>query len=149
MIAVVFYFLLWTLVLYVIHRLLHVVPVLQNIHWDHHKYVNQHEISWNWKDIFLFNDTWTSTLDLWVSEVIPTLIFSWITGQWWISIFYYIWAAFLQQTLEHNKKINLYPFTSGAWHLIHHRHMNKNYGLFIPIWDKLFRTEKSLMRNKS
>jgi sterol desaturase/sphingolipid hydroxylase (fatty acid hydroxylase superfamily) len=142
MIAIIFYFLLWTLVLYVLHRVIHNTPILKNIHWDHHRYVNRHEISWRWTDVFLFNDTWTSTLDLWISEVIPTLIFSWITGQWWIAVFYYGWAAFLQQSLEHSKKIDIYPFTSGRWHLTHHKHMNKNYGLFIPLWDRLFFTEK-------
>jgi len=142
MMLVILYFLAWTLLLYVLHRLIHITPVLQKIHWDHHKYINQHETSWHWSNLFLFNDTWISTLDLWISEVIPTIIFSWVTGQWWIAIFYYAWAAFFQESLEHNKKVNWYPFTSGQWHLIHHRHMNKNFGLFIPLWDRLFATEK-------
>jgi sterol desaturase/sphingolipid hydroxylase (fatty acid hydroxylase superfamily) len=142
MIAIIFYFLLWTLVLYVLHRIIHVTPVLKNAHWDHHKYINLHETSWHWSNLFLFNDTWISTLDLWISEVVPTLIFAWLTGQWWIAVFYYVWAAFFQESLEHNKQINWYPFTSGQWHLTHHRQMNKNYGLFIPLWDRLFSTEK-------
>jgi sterol desaturase/sphingolipid hydroxylase (fatty acid hydroxylase superfamily) len=85
-----------------------------------------------------------STLDLWITEVIPTLVFSLITGQWWISVFYYVWAAFVQEIIEHNPKVDLYPFlTSGKWHLIHHHNTSVNYGLFIPTWDILFGTFKS------
>jgi len=32
----------------------------------------------------------------------------------------------------------------GKWHLIHHKHSKYNYGLFVPIWDILFKTYKSL-----
>jgi sterol desaturase/sphingolipid hydroxylase (fatty acid hydroxylase superfamily) len=89
----------------------------------------------------LYNDTWLSTLDLYVTEVIPTLVFSLITGQWWISIFYYVWAAFLQEALEHNNKVDFPLITTGKWHLTHHYQPNKNYGLFFPIWDIIFKTE--------
>ena len=142
----IFYFLLWTLVLYAIHRLIHIAPILNKIHLDHHVYIskklNKNEsMSWHWSNLFLFNDTWLSTFDLWITEVIPTLVFSFITGQWWIFIFYYCWAAMIQESIEHNPKINLYPLTSGTWHLKHHQNCKKNYGLFHPLWDKLFKTE--------
>jgi sterol desaturase/sphingolipid hydroxylase (fatty acid hydroxylase superfamily) len=95
--------------------------------------------------LFLFNDNWTSTFDLWITEVVPTLVFSWVTGYWWISVFYYLWAALVQETIEHNPKFNIYPYlTSGKWHLIHHRDTTYNYGLFFPIWDILFKTHKPL-----
>jgi len=141
-----FYFLLWTLILYVIHRIVHKTPVLNKIHLDHHSYITKrikegNLTKWHWSNLFLFNDTWTSTLDLWITEVIPTLIFSLITGQWWISIFYYVWAAFIQESIEHNPNINLYPLTSGRWHLKHHQNPKRNYGLFHPFWDRLFNTE--------
>jgi sterol desaturase/sphingolipid hydroxylase (fatty acid hydroxylase superfamily) len=97
---------------------------------------------WHWNNLFLFNDNWTSTLDLWLTEVIPTIIFSVITGQYWLCVFYYIWAAFFQESIEHNSNFNLKGFTSGQWHLIHHRQPNKNYGLFFPVWDILFGTYK-------
>jgi sterol desaturase/sphingolipid hydroxylase (fatty acid hydroxylase superfamily) len=145
-----FYFLTWTLVLYVIHRIVHVTPILKKIHWEHHRYISirlrsiNHEktlTEWHWNNLLLFNDNVLSTIDLWITEVIPTLIFSYLTGQWWISIFYYIWAAFLQESLEHNPRLNLYPFTSGIWHLQHHKNYKKNYGLFHPLWDRIFQTE--------
>jgi sterol desaturase/sphingolipid hydroxylase (fatty acid hydroxylase superfamily) len=69
------------------------------------------------------------------------LIFSYITGHWWIFVFYYCWAAFIQEIIEHDPEINWYPFTSGRWHLLHHRNFEKNYGLFHPVWDRIFQTE--------
>lgn len=139
----IIYFFLWTLILYVIHRIVHVVPFLKKIHFDHHLYVTKHVgcMSWHWNNLFLFNDNWTSTADLWITEVTPTIIFCLMTGSWWILCFYYIWAAFIQEKLEHNPEIDLYPFTSGKWHLIHHRNFKKNYGLFHPFWDRIFCTE--------
>lgn len=137
------YFFSWTFVLYWIHRLGHKTPFVKKWHWDHHSFIVKNGAQgWHWNNLFLFNDTWTSTLDLYVTEVIPTLLFSWITGQWWIAVFYYIWAAFFQERLEHNKNIDVPVFTSGRWHLIHHRQSNKNYGLFLPVWDILFGTYK-------
>jgi len=136
-------FLTWTFMLYWIHRLAHKIPALNKFHQDHHIYIDRHgETTWHWNNIFLYNDTWKSTVDLWTTEVIPTLVFSAVTGCWWISIVYYLWAALLQESLEHNPKFDKYPIiTSGKWHLLHHKKQRKNYGLFIPIWDKLFKTE--------
>lgn len=136
------YFLVWTLVLYVIHRLGHIIPVIRRWHLDHHAYVNKNSTGWHWSNLFLYNDTWISTLDLWVTEVIPTILFSAITGQWWILIFYYLWAALLQEAIEHNKSINLPILTHGRWHLIHHSNVKYNFGLFFPIWDIIFKTYK-------
>jgi sterol desaturase/sphingolipid hydroxylase (fatty acid hydroxylase superfamily) len=125
--------------LYWIHRVSHSTPVIRVIHLHHHRFALTQVISWHWSNIFLFNDDWTSTLDLWLTEVIPTLVFSLITGQWWISVFYYIWAAFIQESIEHNSNVDLPILTSGKWHLIHHRR-ETNYGLYTPLWDKIFGT---------
>lgn len=135
----IFYFFLWTLILYWIHRVSHSVPMIRSIHLHHHRFISLHLTKWHWNNLLLFNDDWVSTLDLWITEVIPTLIFSAITGQWWISVFYYIWAAFVQETIEHNPNFNLPLLTSGKWHLIHHQ-SKFNYGLFFPIWDITFGT---------
>lgn len=135
----VLYFLLWTLILYWIHRLSHRVPIIKDIHMHHHRYILNNITNWHWTNLFLFNDDWISTIDLWITEVIPTILFSLITGQWWIIILYYIWAALLQETIEHNKDFNIPILTSGKWHLIHHQSA-KNYGLFMPTWDILFGT---------
>ena len=141
------YFFSWTFVLYWIHRIGHKNPYIKKYHWDHHSYIIRHgDLKWEWANLFLYNDTWKSTVDLYVTEVIPTVIFSWITGQWWIFIFYYIWASTLQVVFEHKRKFNLPFFTSGEWHLIHHRHPNKNYGLFLPVWHIVFGTYKHVYK---
>lgn len=138
------YFLLWTLLLYILHRVVHRVSFIKSFHLDHHKYILNHKTKWNINNLVLINDNVKSTIDLWITEVIPTIIFCFITQQWWIGIFYYVWAAFFQENLEHNKKINWYPFTTGQWHMVHHKNAKKNFGLFLPIWDILFRTEQKV-----
>jgi sterol desaturase/sphingolipid hydroxylase (fatty acid hydroxylase superfamily) len=137
----IFYFFTWTLVLYWIHRIGHKTPIVKTFHRHHHVYINQTVTGWHWNNLFLFNDDWISTVDLWITEVIPTLVFSWVTGQWWIAVFYYVWAAFFQETLEHKRNLNLPILTAGEWHLKHHVRPDKNFGLFFPVWDKLFKTE--------
>lgn len=139
------YFLLWTLLLYWIHRIGHIIPSIRVIHLHHHRFILTHNTKWHWSNLFLFNDDWPSTLDLWITEVIPTLLFSLITGEWWISVFYYIWAAFVQESIEHNSTFNLPILTSGKWHLMHHRG-EINYGLFTPLWDLIFGTYKHVYK---
>jgi len=139
------YFLLWLFFLYWLHRLAHVLPVIKKLHLDHHIYITQNQnVSWHWSNLFLITQTLKSTVDLWITEVIPTLLFSLITGQWWILIFYYLWAAILQETLEHDKNLNLPILTSGKWHLLHHSDFRKNFGIFFPLWDIVFNTYKKI-----
>ena len=136
----VFVFLFWTFVIYWMHRLVHIVPVVNKIHADHHRYVIRNTVKWHWSNLFLYNDTWLSTLDLWISEVIPTMVFAYFFGIW-IFALYYVWAAFVQERIEHNENFDWYPFlTSGKWHMIHHKHSKVNYGIFFPIWDIMFKT---------
>ena len=142
----IMYFIEWLLVLYCIHRIAHKSSFLMKFHGDHHRHINKcirnnETMRWHWNNLFLINDNVRSTIDLWLTEVLPTLIFSALTQQWWIFCFYYVWAAILQEKLEHNSAINLYPFlTFGSWHLLHHRNPNKNFCLLFPIWDILLRT---------
>lgn len=131
--------------LYWIHRIGHATPVIRAIHLHHHIFILSNHTRWHWSNLFLFNDDWTSTLDLWITEVVPTLLFSLVTEQWWISIFYYVWAAFIQEMIEHNKHVNFPVLTSGKWHLMHHRG-EVNYGLFTPLWDIIFGTYKHVYK---
>lgn len=142
----VFIFLLWTFVVYWMHRLAHELPFAREYHLDHHSQVTDNTIQGlSWKNTFLWFDSWNSTVDQWITEVIPTILISAITGHWWLTLAYYIWAAFIQESVEHNDKINLYPWiTSGKWHLIHHDDPTKNYGVFIPLWDIVFGTRKHI-----
>lgn len=139
----IFYFFLWTFILYWIHRATHANSALSYFHLDHHSYILKNQTAWHYSNIFLYNDNLKSTIDLWLTEVIPTIIFSIVTEQFWIFIFYYIWAAFIQENIEHNEQFNIPLLTSGRWHLIHHRSKH-NYGLFFPIWDIVFKTYKKV-----
>jgi hypothetical protein len=123
---------------------------MSQFHTDHHNQVTQETIQgFNWKNIFLWFDSWKSTVDQWLTEIIPTIIICLITDQLWLFVAYYVWAAFIQENIEHNEKINLYPFlTSGKWHLIHHQDPTKNYGVFFPLWDMIFQTKADLNDNR-
>ena len=135
------FFTLWTLMLYGMHRLAHIAPLLKQYHLEHHRYVTEENTGWNWRNLFLYIDNFETTADQWLLEVIPTLIFSAITGQWWIAVFYYFWASIFQEIVEHNPKFDLFPIlTSGKWHLQHHIDSSKNYGVLTFIWDWLFGT---------
>jgi sterol desaturase/sphingolipid hydroxylase (fatty acid hydroxylase superfamily) len=135
----------WTFCIYWCHRVAHQIPALQYFHRDHHKQISDDTYQGlNWKNLFLFFDTWKSTIDQWLTEVIPTIILSYFVG-WWLFGLYYVWAAFIQEAIEHNPKFNLYPFiTSGKWHLVHHSDNNKNFGVIFPIWDIMFGSWKAI-----
>ena len=135
----IFVFVLWTFVIYWMHRLAHIIPFVARIHADHHRYVVKNTVTWHWSNLFLFNDTWLSTLDLWITEVVPTAVLSYFFG-WWLIAAYYVWAAFIQERIEHNEQFDYYPFTSGRWHMIHHKTASVNYGIIFPVWDKIFGT---------
>lgn len=143
---IIFYFLIWTMILYWIHRSSHCITFLKKYHLDHHGFIlkqlknNNKPTRWHYNNLLLFNDTWKSTIDLWITEVVPTFIFCLITGQWWILFFYYFWAAVVQETIEHDSDFNLPLLSSGKWHLLHHITGVKNYSLFFPIWDIIFKT---------
>ena len=126
--------------LYCVHRLCHILPYLKEIHWKHHKYVTNTQPKWMWQNIFLYSDDWNGTLDIIVTEIIPTIIFCYLTNQWWILGVYYIWTAFIQEWVEHNPNVYLPPFSAGKTHLVHHEDWTKNYSLFFPIWDIVFGT---------
>lgn len=138
------YFMLWTLLLYVMHVFAHKIPFLWKYHRDHHLQVSMNNVGkWKLTNLILYIDTWETTVDQWLTEVIPTFIFSLVTGAWWIFIGYWIWSATFQEIVEHNPNVDIYPLeVSGKWHLVHHEHANKNYGIIHPLWDMLFRTSK-------
>lgn len=141
----IFEFLLWTFCLYWIHRVIHKIPQLKKIHFAHHRFIAQNpNVGWHWNNLLLINDDVESTIDLWITEVIPTLLLSFLLNAWWLSIFYYLWAALIQERIEHDANFNLPPLTSGGWHLIHHKKVTVNYGLFFPFWDIIFRTNEKL-----
>ena len=92
-------FVFWTFIIYWTHRLVHILPYFKHIHADHHKQISQNTFQGlNWKNLFLYFDSPKSTLDQWYTEVIPTILMSFIFG-WWLFVVYYIWAAFIQEAV--------------------------------------------------
>ena len=132
-------FMYWTLLVYWLHRLVHVLG--WQAHIDHHHQVDASAVGFHWTNMFLFFDSWRSTLDQWFTEVGPVLLVSWLWGTWVLAFAYYVWAAFIQEHVEHDPKFDWYPWlTSGRWHLKHHKYPGCNFGVFHPLWDKLFGT---------
>jgi|Laugresbdmm110sd_1035091.scaffolds.fasta_scaffold132998_2 sterol desaturase/sphingolipid hydroxylase (fatty acid hydroxylase superfamily) len=141
----VIYFLLWTLVLYWIHRVAHVFPYLKDIHKEHHRYVIRNKGSGiALRHLLLIHKSKDYTIDLWITEVVPTILFSLVTGQVWILIVYYIWAALFQTSVKYDVNFDIFPITWGAWTLLHYRHNSNNFGSIFTIWDRLFKTNKGI-----
>jgi sterol desaturase/sphingolipid hydroxylase (fatty acid hydroxylase superfamily) len=137
------YFLVWNFIIYWMHRWAHNVPIMMRLHREHHKFIRENSVHWHWNNVLLFNDNWPSTFDFWVTEVIPTLLFAWITGQWWLLIAYYVYSALILERFEHNPNFTAYPwYVSGKWHVLHHTHYPCNYGIIIPFWDWVFKTNR-------
>jgi sterol desaturase/sphingolipid hydroxylase (fatty acid hydroxylase superfamily) len=136
---------MWTLMLYWLHRAIHSAPnPIQKFHRHHHKmavYSND-KLKWRWNNLFLYQDDFKTTADFWITEVIPTTIFCFATGHWWILAFHYLWSALIMENLEHNLKIDGFPLSFGKWHMQHHYNPSNNYGLFIGWWDFIFGTYK-------
>jgi len=143
-----FIFLAWTLMIYLSHRLAHTkwIKWYYNLHEEHHnQIIHDSNKKFHWTNLFLYIDSWKGTLDQWIMEIIPTIIFCYIFNCWWLFVCYYLWTAFVQENIEHNPKFNLYPIiTSGKWHLLHHDDPKVNFGVFVPIWDIIFKTKKDL-----
>lgn len=142
----VVYFLAWTFILYGLHRLAHKSQFLWNYHKDHHQQVSQNRNKGqHWSNYFLFFDTWKSTIDQWLIEILPTIILCVALGDYVILLFYYIWAVFIQEKIKHNPNFDIYPIlTSGKWHLIHHNYFSNNFGVFTSLWDIIFKTHRQM-----
>lgn len=141
----VFYFIVWTLILYLLHRLAHINSFLWQYHNDHHTQINfAQNKGKHWSNYFLFFDTWKSTVDQWLIEILPTIIFCMMINDWFIFVFYYFWAVWIQEKIKHDNNFNIYPvLTSGQWHMVHHKYYGNNFGVFVPIWDILFKTHRT------
>lgn len=132
---------LWTLLLWSMHFLSHHTQFLWKFHLAHHEEVLNGIGNPDWRNLFLWFNTFEVTMDQWLIEVIPTLVLAYAFNAYWLIMFYYVWAACIQESIRHNPEFNLMPFlVSGKYHLIHHRNSSKNFGVYTPIWDMLLGT---------
>jgi len=141
----VIYFFLWTLLLYGVHRLVHILPYIKKIHNEHHRYVMRNK-DWyiKWEDLYLSRGNNKVTVDLWITEVIPTLLFCAVTGHWWIFGLYYGWSAFYEKTTKYNRDVDVFLVTWGMWTLTHYRRTTLNFGGIFSLWDMIFKTNRGI-----
>ncbi len=136
------YFLLWSLIIYWTHRSAHMIPFLWQFHHAHHQvaYNGELEFSW-WNVIGWFND-WPSTLDQWITEIIPMIVFVLVFPDAWpIAVLYYIDGFILAEGLtDHNPRLEIPGLSMGRYHLKHHANPNVNFDLYFHFWDQLFGT---------
>ena len=146
-------FLLWTFVIYCLHRLSHIhhpANPLWRIHVAHHKIPYLHsEQRQRWPSLgqyFFWLGDWKTSLDVFLVMTVPLIIISIIWPQYGIPllVFHYLYEVFLSESvLDHNPHVKgriTRWFAWGDFHLHHHIDMKSNYGLMITLWDRLFGT---------
>lgn len=152
----VFCFLLWTLASYALHRLAHVKSPynpLFKIHLAHHKAEygkeKNYDFKWpGWRSFVLWFGDLQSTLDVWITLIIPAIVVSILFTQthFTVLIGVYLYEVFLSEhNLDHNPEITG-PITRvlaiGQYHLTHHHYPKYNYGLYLTLWDIVFITTR-------
>jgi sterol desaturase/sphingolipid hydroxylase (fatty acid hydroxylase superfamily) len=146
-------FLIWTLVIYCMHRLAHIShrwnPLWQ-LHRAHHRnpYLSQlPESKWpKFGQWFLWLGNWRASLDVIVSMTLPLLIIAYFAPHVGLPllVFHYFYELFFSEYgLDHNPNIQGKAtrfFAWGEFHLYHHLTPKKNFGLLITLWDRLLGT---------
>jgi sterol desaturase/sphingolipid hydroxylase (fatty acid hydroxylase superfamily) len=147
-------FLLWTLIVYGLHRLSHIkhkFNFLYFIHIHHHRvnYSNASERKFNWRYLLFFFGSFYESLDVLITMTLPALVLYFIFPAYgaYILVFHYLYEVFLSENqLDHNPNISgviTNYFSWGKYHLKHHKDVRCNYSLIIPLWDFVFGTQKN------
>lgn len=145
--------LLWTLVMYWIHRLAHIHHP-KNPFWQLHR--AHHAVAYlsapsksTWPrlgQLVFWLGSWRATLDVIVTMTIPAILIAILIPRYGIFLlaFHYIYELFFSEyALDHNPKIKgfiTHIFAWGDFHLLHHMTPRKNYSLIITLWDRVFQT---------
>lgn len=146
-------FLLWTLLVYFMHRLAHIRSKnnpLYYVHLAHHKinYFKEDNRKFKWYYLFFYFGGILETLDVIVMLTVPALSVYLLFPSYgiYILLFHYLYEVFLSEGyLDHNPKINgkiTNYFSWGTYHLIHHKTWTHNFSLIITLWDYMFVTQK-------
>ena len=153
----VFWFLVWTLAEYLLHRFMHYnhsLNIFFKIHRHHHNIEMEKLTSKNnrWPKfsyLFFWFDNLNETIEIIFGETMPALIIYFIDPEcgFLILVFHYVYELLATDSLlEHNTDIKnsmiIKTFAVGQFHLQHHRQTNKNYGFTITLWDHIFGTYK-------
>ncbi|MCE9596651.1 MAG: sterol desaturase family protein [Spirochaetia bacterium] len=149
-VSVLALFLLWTCIIYWLHRISHIKHAknpLWIIHRAHHRLPYFSEAPRPWPRLgqyFFWLGNWKESLDVIFVMTIPlgllTIVFP-AQGAC-LLVFHYFYEVFLSESrLDHN------PYLTGRWtkffawgsfHLVHHVQLQKNFCLMITLWDHVF-----------
>lgn len=152
--AILGLFLLWTFLVYWMHRAAHVrskYNFLYKLHLSHHRinYLKEENRAFKWPQLFFYFGSFSASLDVLIMLTLPAFMTFAVFPQYGIYIlaFHYIYEVFLSEgTLDHNPKIKgkvTRFFAWGEYHLSHHEKWNCNYGLTITFWDLVFGTKQN------
>lgn len=145
-------FLVWTFIIYWIHRISHIKGrwnILWKIHRAHHAipYLTMKVERWpKFGQFFFWLGDFKTSIDVVIVLTIPlvllTLLFPY--PGLCLLVFHYIYEVFLGEgILDHNTQLRgpvTRVFAWGSFHLHHHVKLERNYGLIITLWDRVFRT---------
>lgn len=150
-----FQFFLWTMLVYLMHRVAHIKRRYNPFHWIH---MAHHRINYwkpenrvfRWYYFLFFFGSIQATIDVVLILTIPAVTVCLIypaTGVY-ILVFHYIYEVFFSEgVLDHNPRIKgtvTRFFAWGDYHLWHHKNWKYNYGLMITLWDSIFGTKHKI-----
>jgi len=152
-IKIFFVFMLWTFLIYFMHRLAHVkhkLNFLYFIHRHHHRvnYLSSKLRSFNWRHFLFYFGSIHESIDVLIMMTLPAILLCLLFPPYglYILIFHYLYEVFLSESqLDHNPKITgaiTNYFSWGKYHLYHHKNIQFNYSLIITFWDLIFKTRK-------
>lgn len=145
-------FLLWTFLVYWIHRLSH-IEASWNPLWRIHRV--HHAIDYSKPRVRLLRPSlvfWfgsiAATADILISITLPLVlvVLIWPSYGIWLLPFHYLYEGiFSERILDHNPRITgrITRYLSiGRYHMRHHGNKAVNFSIYITLWDRLFRTSK-------
>lgn len=139
------YFLLWTGLLYGLHRLAHRWDVLWRWHQAHHAVVYAGANEFSWRNLVGFYNDWASTFDQWLLEILPTILFIALFPRAWpLGFLYLADNIFAEGITDHNPRICPPLLAMGRYHLAHHVDSRINFDGFTQFWDWVFATRRAV-----
>ena len=151
--GVFFAFLLWTFMIYWLHRWAHIshrLNPLWQIHRAHHAiiYLGKQPtvLRPRWYQYFFWLGDWRASIDVIISMTLPAILIACIWPRYGIPllVFHYFYEVFFSEyVLDHNPRIQgkiTQIFAWGDFHLFHHMAPRKNFCLIITLWDRVFGT---------
>jgi sterol desaturase/sphingolipid hydroxylase (fatty acid hydroxylase superfamily) len=146
-------FMVWTLLMYWMHRgshLNHRRNPLWWVHTAHHRipYLSRPPVSKlpTWPQFLWWLGSWRASMDVVLVMTLPLLLIALVVPQYGVPllVFHYLYEVFFSEyLLDHNPRIRgaiTRYFAWGDYHLHHHAHPRRNFGLLITFWDRVFGT---------